>query len=147
MLRPVSEPDENSSPPAAEQPSRRARSWGPDDSIVLFAITAIAAITRTLRLSSPEKFAFDEVYYAKEACFYYSASEKLCEFPKSPPAEVHPPLGKWLIGGGIEVFGFDAFGCRVVSVVAGVLSIVLLYLIARKLLGSTLAAGTAASPL
>ena len=144
MLPAVSEPEETPAVPTEEEPSRRKRAWGPDDSVVLFAITAIAAVSRFLRLGSPDKFAFDEVYYAKEACFYVKASEKLCDFPKSPPAEVHPPLAKWLMGWGIDIAGFDSFGWRVSSVVAGVLSVILLYLLARKLLGSTLAAGTAA---
>jgi 4-amino-4-deoxy-L-arabinose transferase-like glycosyltransferase len=121
-----------------------SRAWGSNDSIVLFAITAIAAFSRVFRLSSPDRLVFDETYYAKESCFYLEASKQLCEWPKSPPAEVHPPLAKWLMGVGIKIFGFEAFGWRIVSVLAGVISVVLLYLLARKLLGSTLAAGTAA---
>lgn len=124
--------------------SGRERAWNPDDSIALFAITAIAGISRLLRLGDPDRFVFDETYYAKEACFYARASEKLCDFPKSPPAEVHPPLGKWFLSAGIELFGFNSYGWRVASVAAGVASVVILYLLARKLLGSTLGASLAA---
>lgn len=144
MLRPVSEPEKPSSISLEEPPPRLRRAWGADDGVVLFAITLIAAVSRFLRLKSPSDYAFDEVYYAKESCFYVKASEKFCDFAKSPPAEVHPPLAKWMMGWGIDIAGFDSFGWRVTSVVAGVISVVLLYLLARKLLGSTLAAGTAA---
>ena len=32
---------------------------------------------------------------------------------------VHPDVGKWLIGAGEQVFGFDPLGWRVASAVAG----------------------------
>jgi dolichyl-phosphate-mannose--protein O-mannosyl transferase len=57
---------------------------------------------------------------------------------------VHPPLGKWLIGAGIRLFGFSPAGWRVAPLIAGTLSVALLYLLARRVLGSTLAASLAA---
>lgn len=129
----------------SEEPPRRRRDWSPDDYIALIAVTAIAAITRFFRLSNPDKFIFDEVYYANEACLYMRGAERLCDFPKSgPPAEVHPPLAKWMMGVGIEAFGFEAFGWRIVSAVIGVATVALLYMLGRKLLGSTLGASVAA---
>jgi dolichyl-phosphate-mannose--protein O-mannosyl transferase len=107
---------------------------------MLFGVTAIAGVTRFFRLGTPDKFAFDEVYYAKESCFYVEASKHLCKWPKSPPAEVHPPLAKWLMGLGIKALGFNSWGWRVVAALFGVLGVVLLYLLARKIFHSTLAA-------
>jgi dolichyl-phosphate-mannose--protein O-mannosyl transferase len=54
-------------------------------------------------------------------------------------------LGKWLIGLGIRIFGFSPFGVRIASAVAGILTIALLYLLARKLLRSTTGAILASS--
>jgi dolichyl-phosphate-mannose-protein mannosyltransferase len=56
----------------------------------------------------------------------------------------HPPLGKWLIGFGIRLFGFTPGGWRLAPLVAGTLSVAVLYVLARRLLGSTLAASLAA---
>ena len=57
---------------------------------------------------------------------------------------VHPPLGKWLIGLGIKIFGNNEFGWRISSAIFGVLSIFLIYLIVKKLFASeSLALGAA----
>jgi 4-amino-4-deoxy-L-arabinose transferase-like glycosyltransferase len=53
---------------------------------------------------------------------------------------VHPPLGKWFISAGIRIWGFNSFGWRIVCVVAGTITIALLYVLARRLLHSTLGA-------
>jgi dolichyl-phosphate-mannose-protein mannosyltransferase len=56
----------------------------------------------------------------------------------------HPPLGKWLISLGIRVFGYNPLGWRVAALAAGVLTVALLYLLARRILGTLLGAGIAA---
>jgi dolichyl-phosphate-mannose--protein O-mannosyl transferase len=53
---------------------------------------------------------------------------------------VHPPLAKWLIGAGIQAFGFTPAGWRVAPLIAGTLTVAVLYLLARRLLQSTFAA-------
>jgi dolichyl-phosphate-mannose-protein mannosyltransferase len=67
----------------------------------------------------------------------------LC-FTSTEISVAHPPLAKWLIGVGIRMFGFTPAGWRVAPLVAGTLSVAILYLLARRLLGSTLAASLAA---
>ena len=52
----------------------------------------------------------------------------------------HPPLGKWLIAAGIRIFGYRSGGWRVASLVAGTLTVVLVYLLARRLMHSLPAA-------
>jgi dolichyl-phosphate-mannose-protein mannosyltransferase len=99
----------------------------------------VAALVRLVGLAHPPELIFDETYYAKDACWYVNASEALCERAADAP-EVHPPLGKWLIGIGIRLFGFDSFGWRISAAVGGTLTVALLYLLARRLLRSTLAA-------
>jgi predicted membrane-bound dolichyl-phosphate-mannose-protein mannosyltransferase len=45
----------------------------------------------------------------------------------------HPPLGKWLIAAGISIFGNNAVGWRIPSVVFGIASIFIFYLICIQL--------------
>lgn len=106
---------------------------------MLAFITLVALVLRLVRLSNPKAFIFDETYYAKDACWYVSPSPKLCHV-SSEVTWVHPPLAKWLIGVGIKLFGFDSFGYRIVPAIAGTIAVALLYIIARRLLGSTIAA-------
>src|SRR4029453_4402882 len=51
---------------------------------------------------------------------------------------VHPPLGKWLIALAEQTFGYNSFGWRFPSAVAGTIAVVLLVRLARRLTGSTL---------
>ena len=57
---------------------------------------------------------------------------------------VHPPLAKWLMALGIRAFDFTPAGWRVAPLIAGTLSVALLYLLARRLPASILAASLAA---
>lgn len=93
-------------------------------------------------MGRPNTIVFDEVYYAKEGCYYATGSLSACGL-ETAPNEVHPPLGKWLIGIGIKGFGFDSFGWRIAAVVAGTITIALLYVLAKKVLRSTVGASLA----
>ncbi len=115
-----------------------ARDW-----VALSAVTVAGLLTRLWHLSLPHDLIFDETYYAKDGCWYYFSSQHLCGVA-GEQTTVHPPLGKWLIGAGTELFGYDSFGWRLAPLVAGVASVALLYLVAHKLLGSTWAAAGAA---
>ena len=105
-------------------------------------VLLVAGLLRFVDLGDPTRIMFDETYYAKDACNYIHemADCKLDE----PQREVHPPLGKWIIAGGIALFGFDSFGWRVAAALAGTISVGLLYLLARRLLGTMLGALLAA---
>lgn len=129
-------------PEAIEIPRARAR-WERTDSVALIIVLIAAAALRFVSLANPGEMVFDEVYYAKDACFYVLNSEDPCQVNGSQ-AEVHPPVGKWLIGAGIKAFGFDSFGWRFVPALAGVATIALLFLLARRLFGSWLWASIAA---
>lgn len=114
-------------------------SWGPLDTLGLTLITLLAGALRYVNLAHPSSLIFDEVYYAKDACLYLGSAASVCKIDQEI-TWVHPPLGKWLIAIGVRLFGFDSFGWRIVPVVAGTVTVALLYLLARKILHSTLAA-------
>ncbi len=83
----------------------------------------------------PEKFSylnstyFDEIYHAR------TANEHM---EKIYPYEIsHPPLGKIIISGGIELFGLNPFGWRFMGVLFGILMLPFLYVFIKNLFGST----------
>jgi dolichyl-phosphate-mannose-protein mannosyltransferase len=96
------------------------------------AVTAGAAIVRLLGLNRPVGFVFDEIFYAQNACRYVIGSAE-CGI-EGLASRAHPPLGNWMVGLGIELFGYDEFGWRVISALAGTLTVALLYVLVRRLL-------------
>jgi dolichyl-phosphate-mannose-protein mannosyltransferase len=138
-------------PPAEGRPPRPVQRWPlprphrdrtpplPADrtrALVLTAVLGLATlVTRLWGLDYPKARLFDEAYYPPEA------QELLrwgTEYNRGYTFIVHPPLGKWLIATGEQLFGFDSFGWRVPSAVAGSLAVVVLVRLARRLTGSTL---------
>lgn len=102
--------------------------------IALALILFFAAITRFANLGRPNELVFDEVYYvdgARDFLTYRVESQ-------SGEAEfvVHPPLGKWLIAIGIQIFGDNPFGWRFSAALFGLASVALIYLITQSLFKS-----------
>ena len=123
------------------------------------AMGFVAAVLRLPNLGRPHAFVFDETYYAKDALALLlfghemdakkDANERLLGmdgnldsaadiFKDSPSYVVHPPLGKWVIAAGEKVFGADPFGWRIAVCILGILSVVLLARIVRRMTGSNL---------
>ena len=113
--------------------------WTRHDSVWLAIVTAVAGALRLFRLAPPAKLVFDETYYAKDACWYVNVSQSICD-TSSEISQVHPPLAKWILAIGIRIFGYDSFGWRVTAAIAGTIAVALLYLLAKKLLRSTVGA-------
>lgn len=86
-----------------------------------------------LSLGRPVELVFDEIFYARDACWYVFGSEAACGI-SDLTSRAHPPLGKWLIGSGIAAFGYEPFGWRIAAAVAGTLTVALVYLLAWRLL-------------
>jgi dolichyl-phosphate-mannose--protein O-mannosyl transferase len=91
----------------------------------------------------PTGYIFDEVYYAKNANSLLSSAVEL-DAQGQAEFVVHPPFGKWLIAIGIRFFGNEEFGWRFASAIFGTLSILLIYLIVKKLFNSEFLSITAA---
>lgn len=107
-------------------------------SLALIAIVVVSAFLRFFNLASPNELVFDEVYYVNGAQDYIAHGVELSE--GKPEFVVHPPVGKWAIAAGIKLFGDNSFGWRFSSALVGTLSILLIFLVARKLFNSELLA-------
>jgi dolichyl-phosphate-mannose-protein mannosyltransferase len=125
--------------PPRPRPRREGLPRLPDDARRAWALTAalgVAALAlRLWGISYPRALLFDEAYYPPEA------KELLTwgfEYNRGYSFIVHPPLGKWLIAAGEQVFGYNSFGWRFPSAVAGAVAVVVLTRLARRLTGSTL---------
>lgn len=116
-------------------------------------VALVAGLLRFWHLGSPKAVIFDETYYAKDSWALvkqgYEGSwpkdvDKLIladpsqvPVPTDPGYVVHPPVGKWVIGLGELMFGFDPFGWRFMVAVLGTLSVFMLCRIGRRLFRST----------
>ncbi len=62
-------------------------------------------------LNRPTELVFDEIFYARDACWYVFASQDPCGVTDLV-SRAHPTLGKWMIAFGIAGFGYEPFGWR-----------------------------------
>jgi dolichyl-phosphate-mannose--protein O-mannosyl transferase len=100
-------------------------------------VTFIAAVIRLLNLSTPRGKIFDEVYYATDAHNLLIHGVEWDDKNNTAGYVVHPPLGKWMIALGERIFGYHEFGWRISAAVVGIISVLLLTRIARRMFGST----------
>ncbi|MFE7515731.1 dolichyl-phosphate-mannose--protein mannosyltransferase [Streptomyces sp. NPDC057540] len=116
-------------------------------------VTAVAGLLRFWNLGKPHAVIFDETYYAKDSWAlinqgYEGAWPKDIDktiltdpgsvlVPTDPGYVVHPPMGKWVIGVGEKLFGFEPFGWRFMVALLGTLSVLMLCRIGRRLFRST----------
>ncbi|MFJ6528826.1 phospholipid carrier-dependent glycosyltransferase [Streptomyces longwoodensis] len=116
-------------------------------------VTLLAGAIRFWNLGSPKAVIFDETYYAKDAWALVhrgfevnwdkNANDLVLHsgghvtIPSDAAYVVHPPVGKYVIGLGELLFGFDPFGWRFMTAVLGTLSVLMLCRIGRRLFRST----------
>ncbi len=131
-------------------PARRA-AWGWGGPA---AVTLLAAVLRLWNLSHPGELVFDETYYVKDAytllnlgyegAWPEEANDRFNAgdpdvYLTDPSFVAHPPLGKWIIALGLAGFGAeDPFGWRVSTAIVGVLTVVVVMLLASVLFRSTI---------
>ncbi|WP_374190309.1 dolichyl-phosphate-mannose--protein mannosyltransferase [Streptomyces sp. NE5-10] len=134
--------------PAAADRLWRLAAWGGP-----LLVAAVAGVLRFWNLGKPHAVIFDETYYAKDSWAlinqgYEGAWPKDIDktiltnpdsvlVPTDPGYVVHPPMGKWVIGLGEKVFGFEPFGWRFMVALLGTLSVLMLCRIGRRLFRST----------
>lgn len=126
--------------------------------LIAAVLTVAAGLLRFWNLSHPHELIFDETYYVKDAySLWHFGYERAWgddvddafrtgQAQPEPDAAyvVHPPAGKWLIGAGMAVFGYDsAFGWRFTAALAGTLSVLLTFILAAKLFRSLFLASVA----
>ncbi|MDP9250308.1 MAG: glycosyltransferase family 39 protein, partial [Chloroflexota bacterium] len=97
--------------------------------MALATVTAGAAILRFAGLARPIGFVFDEIFYAQNGCLY-TLGPSACGIEQLASSR-HPPLANWLIGLGIQLFGYHEFGWRVTAALAGTLTVAVLYVLVR----------------
>jgi dolichyl-phosphate-mannose-protein mannosyltransferase len=112
---------------------RATPGWSRLDTALLVAITLGAALLRLASLGRPVELVFDEIFYARDACWYVVGTEQVCGITDLA-SRAHPPLGKWLIGAGIALFGYEPFGWRVAAAVVGTATIPAAYVLGWRLL-------------
>ncbi len=112
--------------------------------IELVILAVLAAVTRFARLYNPREIVFDEVLFRDWALRYKAAAYYF---------DVHPPLGKLLLGAWGAITGVDgtiantdpSVAMRILPAFAGTLLIIVVYVLIRQLCGSrrvaTLGAG------
>lgn len=119
------------------------------DAYAAWAIIALAAILRLWNLGYPSKLVFDETYYVKDAwTLWNTGAEKawsgdsnlafetgaVNSFLSQPSFVVHPPLGKWIIGFGMWLFGAEnSYSWRISVALLGIAAVALSMVIARIL--------------
>lgn len=158
--------DGTGGPPARERrlrerligraPTDRLLGWGGP-----LAAAAIGGILRFWNLGTPHQLVFDETYYVKQGWSmilfgvemrnnasldaakqidqnFTAGNVRTVYDPTVGDLVVHPPVGKWLIGWGEQLFGItNSFGWRFSVCVMGTLSILMLGRIARRLFHSS----------
>ena len=82
------------------------------------------------RTSHMDEMYFDEIYHARTAYEHIHGIR--------PYETTHPPLGKILIGIGIQLFGMNPFGWRFIGALFGVLMLPLMYVFAKRIFKKTL---------
>ena len=135
-------------PPAFARRLARWSAWGGP-----LLVTLVAGLMRFWHLGSPKAVIFDETFYVKDAWALIHhgyeanwpkgvdpkilADPSAVPIPTAPGYVVHPPIGKYVIGIGEELFGFNPFGWRFMVAVCGTLAVLMLCRIGRRLFRST----------
>lgn len=115
---------------------QRLRTW-----VVPLTLFIVALGIYLPRLTEPNDYVFDELYYAYTAGRFVAGDDgaySTAVLPQADPAIewTHPPLAKLIIAAGIVLFGDEPIGWRIFSALAGAATVVVLYQLALRLTGS-----------
>ncbi len=111
--------------------------------ILLILLITISFVLRLIHLNYPPKFYFDENYDAFTAEALLNNNPNIWKptiEPVDPPKGYqwhHPPLSPLLIAASIKLLGNQSWVWRIPSILAGTLSIFVVYLIGKKAFSKT----------
>ena len=108
---------------------------------ILIALASF--VLRVVNLGSTKGHIFDEVYYVDGARDLLKYGVEVSG--NNPEFIVHPPVGKWLIGAGIAIFGDNEFGWRFATALIGTLLILIFARLVHVLFYSPLLTGLGAA--
>lgn len=94
---------------------------------LICGLAGVSLLIHLAVISQINYFIWDEVYYVTDAV--------LIKIGENGLHSVQPSLGKLFITAGLYIFGFNPWGWRFFSVIFSVASVILFYLICRKLGG------------
>src|SRR3990167_1943880 len=106
---------------------------------ILIAILLLASFFHFFRLDYPNAYVFDEVYHGFTAKEYLKGSKEAWEWWTTPPPGVafewtHPPLAKEIMTASMFlVSSTDAWAWRLPGAMLGILSVCLIYLLAKTI--------------
>lgn len=129
----------------------RPSSWSALQDLLPGLLFAAALALYCFHLRIPEGYIYDEVYHAYTAAEYVRGNPDAYLWDtRAPRPNVaymwnHPPVGVWLIAGGIRLWGDNSFGWRFGAAVFGAAGIALAYLLALRLTGRRAIAALAAA--
>lgn len=108
--------------------------------LLIFFIPALFLILALLNIGYPSEYYFDENYTAFTAVNIAQNNNlaiwQSAKTPVDPPRGFewsHPPLARLTIAASIKIFGSQSWAWRLPSVTASTLSLILIYLIGKKL--------------
>ena len=108
---------------------------------ILIALASF--VLRLVNLGSTKGYIFDEVYYVDGARDLLKYGVEVTG--NAPEFIVHPPVGKWLIGAGMAIFGDNEFGWRFATALIGTLLILVFARLVHVLFYSPLLTGLGAA--
>ncbi|MGH3902075.1 MAG: phospholipid carrier-dependent glycosyltransferase [Pseudonocardiaceae bacterium] len=131
LLDRVAKPDAGQ---ARDRPAKAARQRR-NVPLELIVLTFLAAVTRLVAITHPRAIVFDEVYFREYALRYLDGSYYF---------DLHPPLGKLLLGGWAKLLGVSATAqstdpavtLRLLPALAGTALVAVFYLLLRELTAS-----------
>jgi dolichyl-phosphate-mannose--protein O-mannosyl transferase len=120
---------------------RRLARWRPRDKVSSWywagIVALLAGAIRMIDLANPPQKIFDEVYYAKDSHDVIHHGYELNATENGPGLVAHPPLGKWCIGLGEWLFGYNSLGWRFSAALFGTASVLLMCRLGRRMFRST----------
>jgi len=127
--------------------------------VVPSAVLLVAGALRFWNLGAPSTLVFDEVFYVRDAASqlifgyptewpeglgYSFGANELAQMSTDPSYAVHPPLGKWLIGVGLALFGAtNGWGWRFAAATVGTLSVAVVMILTYRITRSVWVASLA----